>query len=294
MSSVLNLNAIESVKPVTLKLVTAETVANFTNVPGYGRYGVTGSYLQTDRHAQVSEKFQVIQPAMIGAALAENGFDLVSVITGKSRHADKTDFQRTISRYRSNDTFEIEGLSLDLIYISKHMGRGCDEFRLGFYRGTCANQWAVGSLFEIVKFRHSGNPLVDLQDAIVRILNQRVKLIDSIKRMQNTMLDSNAIANLAKKYAEMRLEGKENILDIGYKSLARVHRADDAKLDLFTVANVLQENIVRGVLPYRLNTVDSNGNPSVRNMTTRRFKESSLELVDLNGRMFDAALSMAA
>lgn len=272
-----------------MKTVNLEQVQSFAEVKA-----VSGSYMQTERHANVSEKFQVIQPAAVGNAMAEKGFSLVSCITGRGRHSDKVDFQRTISRYRSNDIFEIQGLSLDIIYISKHLGRGCDELRLGLYRGVCANQWAVGTLFDLIKVRHTGNPAEDIQTGIAAVLSQRGKLIETIQKMQAKVLTVAEIEALAKRYADIRLEGKENVIRVDFKRLARVHRQDDAKLDLFTVANVLQENVVRHPLAYDIPATDGQGNNYVRHMTTRRLRESSSQLVDLNGKLFDAAMELVA
>jgi len=282
-----------------MKPVTIETVETFVDqdinsrLGSHGR-GVTGSYLQADRHAIVSERFQPIQPAMVGAELSKFNFSLVSLITGRGRHADKADFQRTVARYRSTDSFEIEGLSLDLIYISKHMGRGQDEIRLGLYRGVCANQWAVGTLFDSVKFRHTGNALADLTEGFQRVLSQRAKLVDAIERMRNTTLTADQVTELAKEYAAIRLDGRENVVSVNYRSLGVVKRSEDAKLDLWTVANVLQENTVRMPLEYAVNSTDKNGQPTIRHMHTRRLKDSSAQLVDLNGKLFDAALKRAA
>jgi hypothetical protein len=274
---------------MSIKTVSLETVATFNQTKG-----VSESYLQDTRHAQVSEKFQVIQPASVGNALAEKQFKLVSCITGKGRDADKLGFQRTISRYRSDNAFEIEGLSLDIIYISKHLGRGCDELRLGLFRGVCANQWNVGTLFELIKFRHTGNVLDDIQTGIAAVLGQRDKLIETIVKMQNRILTAGEIETLAKRYADIRLAGKENVIKVDFRRLGTVRRAADQFPDLFTVANVLQENVVRYPLAYDVTSHDGQGNEYARHMTTRRLRESSAQLVDLNGQLFDAAMELVA
>lgn len=284
---------------MSLKVVSPEIVQNFVDIPvnhpgQASKYGVSGSYLQTDRHALVSDKFKVIQPAAVGNALAEQGFSLVSCLTGKGRQEDKVDFQRTIARYRSNDPFDIKGLSLDIIYISKHLGRGCDELRLGLYRGVCANQWATGTLFDIIRFRHSGNALEDIQTGIAAVLSQRAKLIETVQNMQGVQLNAGQIEELCKKYADIRLNGKPNVIKVDFRRLATVRRAEDSFADLFTVANVLQENVIRYPIPYDVDTVDGQGNPYVKHMTTRKLRESSAQLVELNGAMLDAAMSMVA
>lgn len=278
---------------MSIKIVGLDQVATF-NETNAKLGAVSGSYMQNEKHAQVSDKFQVIQPAAVGNALAERDFKLVHCITGKGRHADKLDFQRSIARYRSTNAFEVNGLSLDVIYISKHLGRGCDELRLGMYRGVCANQWAVGTLFDITRFRHTGNALDDIQTGIAAVLSQRGKLIETIQKMQAKVMTVSEIEALAERFAAIRLQGKENVIKVDFRKLARVRRADDAAIDLFTVANVLQENVVRFPLPYDVTSHDGQGNEYARHMTTRRLRESSSALVDLNGKLFDAAMELIA
>lgn len=287
-------NAKPALAPVSLETVEAFADAHINGHLGSHGAGITGSYLQDNRHTKVSERFQVIQAASVGAALADNGLKLVSLITGRGRHADKKDFQRTVSRYRSNDAFEIDGLSLDIIYVSKHMGRGQDELRLGLYRGVCANAWTTGSLFDVSYFRHSGNPLDAIKEGIANVLAQRSKLVDTIRLMQGVTLNAEQIDALAKEYAMIRLANVENPVNVQYRSLANVRRQDDAKLDLFTVANVLQENVIHEPIAYGVNSTDNKGQPYVRSMHTRRLRESSTQLVDLNAQLFDAALKFAA
>jgi hypothetical protein len=272
-----------------LDTVDTQVVATFSETKD-----VSTSYMQESKHAKVTDKFVVIQPASVGNILADNGFKLVSQLTSKGRKPDMLDFQRTISRYRANDAFEIDGCALDLIHIGKHMGRGCDEFRLGLFRGVCANQWAVGTLFELVKFRHTGDVHTEIQAGLVQVLSQRSKLVGAIQAMQARQMTGSEIEQLAKDYAAIRLEGKENIIDADWKMLTTQRRTEDSPNDLWTIANRLQENVVRAPLQYRIQSNDSNGVPTVRNMRTQKFKESSAQLVDLNGKLFDKAMQLAA
>lgn len=272
-----------------LKPVTIETVEQFADTSR-----VTTSYLQADKHSSRSERYHAIQPASVGSVLAQKGYNLISLITGRAKHEDKANFQRTISRYRSNEPFEIDGLSLDIIYVGNHMGRGCDELILGFYRGVCANQWNVGTNFEVVKVRHSANANQVLSEGIDKLLEQRAKLIETIQKMRSTQLTSEQVIELAKKFATIRLGDVKDIVSIDHTALLQVHRDEDKPLDLFTVSNVLQENALRSRISYTVHSKDKHGNSTVRNMTSRIVRESSTKMVDLNGQFFDEALKLVA
>ncbi len=254
------------------------------------------SYVQSNRHAQVSENFHPIQASAVGDAIKQRGFDLVGLKTGKGRLVANQDFQRTVSRFRALEAIPgLNGLSLDILYQSKHMGRGADEFRLGFFRDACANQWNMGVLFASIKIKHNDGATLAIEQALESIMAQRAKLVDSIKHMQATTLSADDIDQLAKQYADIRLAGRgDDIVSVDYRVLGTVNRAEDAKTDLFTVANVLQENAIRNTLTYRVNDVDTNGAKVVNIKKTRPMRENSTALVDINGKFFDAALNVVA
>lgn len=272
-----------------LKPVTIEKVEEFATTSN-----ITTSYLQTEKHPSRTERYHAIQPASVGSVLAEKNYSLISLITGKPKHLDKANFQRTISRYRSNEAFEIDGLNLDIIYVGNHMGRGCDELILGFFRGVCANQWNVGTKFEVVKVRHSANATQVIAEGIDKLLEQKAKLIETIEKMRSIQLTNEQVIELAKQFAAIRLDGVKDLVTVDHMSLLQLQREQDKSLDLFTVSNVLQENALRGRINYTVNSRDKNGNPTVRSMTTRLVKESSSKMVDLNGQFFDAALKLVA
>ena len=279
-----------SIAVKNLENVTIDEVKEFNGT----RYEVSDSYLQTDRHINQSDRYHTIQPASVGSVLAEHNFKLISLLTGRAKHEDKRSFQRTISRYRSEDAFEIDGVSLDIIYIGKHLGRGCDELILGFFRGTCANQWNAGTNFEVVKIRHTANAVDGIREGIAALLEQRAKLIETIKKMQATTLSLGQITELAEKFAEIRLAEVKNLVSFDSKELATVRREEDKGNDLFTIMNVLQENAVRTRLSYQVNSTDKNGNPRVRYMSTRLVRESSVKMVELNAQFFNEALKLVA
>lgn len=254
------------------------------------------SYVQSDRHAQVSNSFQPIQASAVGDAIKQRGFDLVGLKTGKGRLPANQDFQRTVSRFRALESVpELNGLNLDILYQSKHMGRGADEFRLGFFRGVCANQWNMGTLFASIKIKHNDGATLAVEQALESIMAQRARLVDCIKHMQATTLNADQIDELAKKYADIRLGGRgDDIVSVDYRVLSAVNRPEDAKTDLFTVANVLQENAIRNTLTYKVNDMDTNGAKVVNIKKTRPMRENSTALVDINGRFFDAAFNVVA
>lgn len=255
-------------------------------------FNLSSSFVQSEKFSNKSERFQVIQPSAIAEVLTDHGFDLVHLKTGKAKNAEKADFQTTVARYRSRDAFEIEGLSMDLIFKVPHL-YGALTAVLGLFRGICSNQLAVGTHFETIKVRHSGNPLELLNQMIPQLVDQREKLVETIQLMRARDVTPGETLELAKSMARIRLNDVENIDYINFQDLLKPRREEDVKGDLFSAFNVIQENLTRYGLSYQTKKV-IDGREVTRNMKTRRLNEYSSNVVDFNGSIFDEAIKLIA
>lgn len=246
------------------------------------------SFVQDQKHLTKSDRFQVIQPSLIQDVLDKHGFDLVHLKSGKAKTEDRQDFQTTVARYRSRDAFEIDGLSFDLIFKVPHLyGRLVGV--LGLFRGICANQMNVGKWFECIKVAHTGNPIEVLNQMIPQLVAQRAKLIEQVKAMQSRDVTPTELAQLAQTVAGIRLADVENVTTIETRDLITPRRNEDTASDLFTVLNVLQENVMRYGIRYQTARVDEFGTVHERNMTARRVSDKSVKAIDLNASIWDAA-----
>lgn len=249
---------------------------------------LTPSYFQDNKFTSKSERFQVIQPSHIGQVLADHGFDLVHLKTGRAKSEEKKDFQTTVARYRSRDQFEVDGHALDLIFKVPHL-YGALTGVLGLFRGLCSNQLNVGKHFETIKVSHVGNPLESLNQLIPMLLQQREKLVETVRIMQSREVTPSEVVELARSMAKTRLVGIEDVERIELNNLIIPNRSDDLKKDLWTVFNVIQENLIRRGLKYE--TIKTVNDQSVhRNMTTRKVNEYSTKAIDFNGSIFDQAM----
>lgn len=255
---------------------------------------ISGSYLQGNRHSNVSDKFNPIQAASVGDAMTRNGLALVSLSTGRAKHADKVDFQRTLSRYRGPEIGRDgdKPMHLDVIYDSKHMGRGVDRILLGIYRMVCTNGLFVGSNFFKFDIRHNGATYENLDQGIAAALTMANKVAETIKRMQSIQLTPeqreqfarDAIALLVPKAAG---QVKHRLL--------KTHRDADQGNDLWTTFNVVQENAVSGRnVVYQLSKADDKGIITVRNQVARPIKANTGKDADFNQGLFDIAAKLAA
>ncbi len=249
------------------------------------------SFVQDQKHGTKSDRFQAIKPALIAEVLDGHGFDLVHLKTGKAKTQDRADFQTTVARYRSRDQFSIDGLGFDIIFKVPHL-YGSLQGVLGLFRGTCANQLNVGTHFESVKVKHLGNPYQELDSLIPRLVAQRQKLVETVQLMQARDVTPSELVALAQDVAAIRLADVKGLQKVEVTDLLKVRRQDDAKNDLFSCLNVIQENVLRYGIRYQIENVDDNGNTQRQNRTARKVREESVKAIELNASIWDAATKL--
>ena len=255
---------------------------------------VSTSFAQDQKHVSRSEKYVQIQTADIGQKLLslDAGFVLGHVKTGRARKPENAHHQVNISRFQKPDD-EIQrlcgnGSTLDILVRNVHLG-GCLEFRLGFFRGFCANAWNTGTGVTSIKVRHTGDALEKIEELLPRIVAQRDEMIDLIKSMQARNVSPLEIAQLTKTVIDARLADTENLDSVDYAFAMRPMRKEDAAPTLFNVINVLEEKARLGI-PYTTKTVNDQNETVIRQRTTRRLDSASNKAFDLAGTAWETAV----
>lgn len=264
----------------------------------YNGLAQNGSFVQDQRHLSKTETFQAVQPSMLAEVMSSFGFDLVHLKTGRARLADRAAHQTTLARYRSRDAFGVNGSFYDILIKVPHL-YGAIEARAGFFRGVCANQWNSGDLFDRIKVRHVGDPVSELNSLIPKLVSQREAFVDLIKSMQAKDVSPSQLVQLSKDIAHLRLADNKSIVkNVQYENLLKVRRSEDNASDLFTVINVIQENVMRHGIKYQVETTDQNGIAYLRNQVARpvmRTRQGEIETVrsmELNGSIWDIATKL--
>lgn len=256
---------------------------------------VSTSFVQDKRHMSKSERFVPVQPSQIAGVLADHGLHLNHLKTSVARSIERAHHQTSIARYVAQDSTDMvrtigQGSTLDLLVKAPHL-TGCIELRLGFFRGTCANQWNAGKLLGAVKIRHTGDCLNELSRAIPALVGRRNELVGQIEAMAARSVMGAEVAELTRRIADIRIgevPGNGYTRDVHYSDLLRVRRSDDNRADLFTVVNVLQENAMRFGLRYDLRS----DNLPTRHMTTRRIIDTTATSVEMTGSIWETAASL--
>lgn len=258
---------------------------------------LTSSYVQDQRHATKSARFVPVQPSQIGLVLADHGFELGHLKTAHARNPERADHQTTIARYTARDSADVariigDGSKLDILVRAPHL-TGSIEIRLGWFRHTCANQWNAGSLLATFKTPHLAGCLEALNAAIPRLVAQRSALVDSIAQMSARAVTPHELVDLAHRVADLRMAGIESVSQRHVGDLLTLRRDADSRSDLFSVANVLQENALRFGMRYEQVTGEGPA-LATRNMRTRPVVETTGRAIELTGSIWEAASALLA
>lgn len=194
----------------------------------------------------LSNKYKLVKTSDLISKLENQGFKLESFVANKVKKKERQGFQKHRAVF-SHDTLlkseHSDGFP-QLLLTNSHDGTSAVVLQLGFFRLVCSNGLVAGKMIgEPISLRHSGKYLYDeLDKAVEKIAAQVVTLNESIKKMKSKIMSVGEIIELQEKTLSTRLLDGEKLITSTFK----VNREEDTKLDLFTVMNVIQENLIRG------------------------------------------------
>ena len=207
----------------------------------------------------LSDKYKLAKTSEIVKRIEGLGFTLDKFVAMKVRKQERQGFQKHRAIFTSPTLKATTDGVPQLLLTNSHDGTSSVILQLGFFRYVCSNGLVVGSnLIQPVRVRHSGNDFDErLIVAINHIVAQAEKLTESIERMKSKVLTSAEIQAFQREALQKRLG------DVKIESFSvPTHRREDEAQDLFSVFNVVQENLIRGGA--RVMIEDKDGNRKAR------------------------------
>lgn len=218
------------------------------------------SVFATEAHGSRSDKFVPVPTIDVLGALAKEGFQPFSIQQAKTRVAGKADFTKHIVRMRSADAPlpKIGGVWPELLLINGNDGSASYKLMLGAYRFVCANGMISGDTYTSVNVRHAGRSVLDdVIEGTYSVISDAPRLTQQINDWSDVPVSRDEAMLLAEAVHSMRFpEAHLPKDDEGFKEapvtaqrLLTARRWDDQnRTNLWTVTNVLQENVIRGGL----------------------------------------------
>lgn len=228
------------------------------------------------KHESRSERYSYIPTSAVIDGLRANGFEPTFAKQGKSRVAGKAEFTKHMIRFRFagqapalrkvGDTFP------EVVLVNSHDGTSAYQLMAGLFRLVCLNGMvAAGRELATVKVPHKGDVVGQVIEGSYTILGESRRALDQADAWAGVTLSRDEQIVMAEAAQVLRFgEGEpgEAATPITPDQMLTMRRREDSGRDLWTTANVLQENAIRGGLSAWGR--DANNRP--RRVTTREVR----------------------
>ena len=207
---------------------------------------------QTDPHEDASEKYSLISSIDIIDELKSYNWYPTSVQTATVKDESRENKQVHCVRLRHfDDLIAPKENAIEILFFNSFDRTKAFTISLGVYRFSCANGLVLGETFESFKLRHIGDLENNLSDIVQKVAEYKPKLEQKIRDFSSLVLNKQEMETFAKLSIPLRYEPH---LEINHEDLLITHRDTDRKdTSLFTVMNILQENLLNPGNDYAVN-----------------------------------------
>jgi len=196
-----------------------------------------------EKFSGLTDKYMLARTRDLVTTIEGLGYKMEKFVALKVRKKTRQGFQKHRVIFTSPQLKATSDGVPQLLLTNSHDGTSSVILQLGFFRFVCSNGLIVGdNLIEPIRVRHSGNDFDQrLIIAINNVANQADKLTQSIDKMKSVILTHEEIITFQRDALQNRLKDVKIIMHS-----MPTHREEDNASDLFTVMNVIQENLIRG------------------------------------------------
>jgi hypothetical protein len=202
------------------------------------------SVMATEAHHSRGDKYAFIPTIQVLDSLRQQGFQPYEVRQTLVRKADKRMHTRHMVRMR-HDSSIIGAEVPEIILLNSHDGSSSYQIMGGIFRFICSNGMIAGDISSNVRIRHSGNVSDDVIEGSFRVLDDMKLITSNIDEYKQITLDYDERRLLAKEAVKLRWDEQA---PINADQVLRPRRHGDYAADLWTVTNVIQENLIQGGL----------------------------------------------
>ena len=233
-------------------------------------------------HEDASEKYSLISSIDVINELRESyNWHVTSVQVAPVKDESREDKQVHCVRLRHfDDLISPQESAVEILFFNSFDRSKAFTISVRIYHFSCANGLVVGETFDSYKLRHIGDLENNLEEIIAKITEFKPKLEQKIRNFSSLMLSQPEMETFAKLAVSLKFAPH---LEVESIQLLKPHRNTDRRdTSLFTVLNILQENLIR-----------SNNITGVNRNTGRRFSSREITSLskdyEINVGLFDLA-----
>lgn len=195
----------------------------------------------TNSHTR-SAKYTQCSTMSVVDKLRAMGLKPHSAMQSYTRYKENVPYAKHLIRFALENHGDIAS---EVLLFNSHDGQSSLRIMNGIYRFVCSNGLIIGDTQSDYRIRHIGSNSNTLEESVENIVSQSRRAVQMKKQMQETMLNQDEIAEFAGKALESRYGSEHKYL---CSSLTKVRRAEDLDNSVWTTFNVVQENVVNGVM----------------------------------------------
>ncbi|MDF1875207.1 DUF932 domain-containing protein [Sulfurimonas sp. SAG-AH-194-I05] len=235
-------------------------------------------------HYDVSDKYHFIPTIDVINEIKLHNWHPVNVSEANVRNDDKQGYQQHLVRFRHfDDLLNPQENAVELLLFNSHDRSKSFSISAGIYRFVCSNGLVIAeSVFETYKIKHLGERENDVANAVANITAIKPKLMQNIQTLEAIELTEVEQESFARSSIPLRFDKH---LQVNHTDLLIPHRDEDTKDDLYTVLNVIQENLLRG-------NISGTNKETGRRFTSKEIKSISKD-VEVNQGLWDIAERIA-
>lgn len=252
-------------------------------------YKIAPSIFATTSHPSRSESFQPISTIDVVRDLHKEGFSVVGATATRSRGDGR--YSKHLLRIRPIDGAQkrVGDTVFEMLLKNANDGSGAYDLMAGLFRIACLNS-VVAALATLgsIRVRHVGKDVSSkVIDGTFRVMSSAEPVLEAASRWSQVQLDMTQRQLLAHTAHELRFGDSATHVSPGQLLTPRRHA--DTQNDLWSVFNVIQENVIRGGVHTRY--YDDNGRR--RNSRSRAITGIN-ESLSVNRGLWQAAEALAA
>ena len=204
----------------------------------------------TQKHSSRTDRFSAIPTIEVLEKLSDNGFIVTEFNQAVARTTEKQLTGRHMFTMRHTDDLHVRtGVVNQIVGINALDGTAAFNFFAGVLRFACFNGLIAGDALGAFKTRHVGeNKLENALHAVSQVAERFPMMRDRINEFSQIQVDHATQERMAQAAFEIRTTEKqrERMITKPSMQLGFRRRADDTGNDLWTVFNVIQENVMKG------------------------------------------------
>ena len=211
------------------------------------------SAFAASKHESRSERYTYIPTSAVIDGLRSNGFEPTFAKQGKSRIEGKAEYTKHLLRFRyqgqAAELRRVGEVFPEVVLVNSHDGTSAYQLMAGMFRLVCLNGMVVADReLSTIKVPHKGDVVGQVIEGSYTVLEESKRALDQADAWAGVSLSRDEQVIMAESAHVLRFGDEGPANPIKPEQLLAVRRQADASPDLWTTANVIQENAIRGGL----------------------------------------------